>query len=207
MTADPVSARPFDAILCDVDGVVRIWDAGIMPGVDRAHGVPEGTLAAAAFAPHRLLPAITGGTTDPEWRAAVAEDLAVAHGRETALSMVESWTAVSGRAEPEAIALLTAARAHVPLVLVSNATSRLEADLAALGITADAVVNTSRLGWAKPDPRVYAHAATVAGVPPERCLFVDDTEKNAVAAREAGMTGLFYRSPADLRAVLGWLPG
>ena len=35
----------FDAILCDVDGVVRIWDPEIMPRIDREHGVPPGTLA------------------------------------------------------------------------------------------------------------------------------------------------------------------
>lgn len=193
----------FDAILCDVDGVVRIWDPEIMPRIDREHGVPPGTLATAAFAPERLIPAITGGTTDPEWRAAVAADLGAVHGVDVGLSMVEAWTAVGGRVDTEVLAMLTAARERVPVVLVSNATSRLEDDLADLGIVVDAIVNTSRIGWAKPDPRVYAHAAAVAGVAPERCLFVDDTEKNAVAAREAGMTGLYYRSAADLREALG----
>jgi len=195
----------FDAILCDVDGVVRIWDADIMPGIDRAHGMPPGTLAAAAFVPERLIPAITGGTTDPEWRAEVAADLGAVHGEAVGRSMVEAWTGVSGVVDSEVLGLLTAARKHVPVVLVSNATSRLESDLAELGIVVDGVVNTSRIGWAKPDPRVYAHAAGVAGVAPERCLFVDDTEKNAVAAREAGMTGLYYRSPADLRSALASL--
>ncbi|GIG66900.1 HAD-IA family hydrolase [Phytomonospora endophytica] len=194
--------RGFDAILCDVDGVVRIWDPEIMARAERDNGVPPGTLAAAAFAPERLVPAITGGTTDPQWRAAVADDLAATYGEDVARDVVEAWTAAAGAVDTEVLALLTSAREHVPVVLVSNATSRLEDDLVALGVTVDAVVNTYRIGYAKPDPRVYAHAARVAGVPPERCLFVDDTEKNAVAATEAGMTGLFYRAPADLRAAL-----
>ncbi|HEY1176202.1 MAG TPA: HAD-IA family hydrolase [Phytomonospora sp.] len=194
--------RAFDAILCDIDGVVRIWDPEIMARAERDNGVPPGTLAAAAFAPERLIPAITGGTTDPEWRAAVAQDLAATYGDDVAGKVVEAWTSVGGTVDTEVLALLTGARKHVPVVLVSNATSRLEDDLAALGIAVDAVVNTCRIGWAKPDPRVYEHAAKVAGVPPERCLFVDDTEKNAVAATEAGMTGLYYREVGDLRAVL-----
>lgn len=197
----------FDAILCDVDGVVRIWDPEIMPRIDHAHGVPPGTLAAAAFAPERLTPAITGGTTDPEWRAGVAADLGANHGDSIGRSMVEAWTAVAGVVDQEVLALLTAARKHVPVVLVSNATSRLEDDLAVLGIVVDGVVNTSRIGYAKPDPRVYAYAAGVAGAPPERCLFVDDTERNAVAAREAGMTGLYYRAPGDLGLALASMLG
>ncbi|WP_199826291.1 hypothetical protein [Streptomyces sp. SBT349] len=61
-------AAPFDAVLCDIDGVLRIWDPGIMPGLDRAYGLPPGTVAAAAFGPERLLPAVTGAVRDEEWR-------------------------------------------------------------------------------------------------------------------------------------------
>ncbi|MEV0648106.1 HAD family hydrolase [Phytomonospora sp. NPDC050363] len=194
----------FDALLCDIDGVLRIWDPEIMAGAEKAHGLPAGTLPAAAFAPHRLVPAITGEVTDEQWRAAVVEDLAAEHGEQAARAAVAAWTAGAGVVDAEVLELLTAVREHAKVVLVSNATSRLEDDLAALGLAdaVDAIVNTSRIGWAKPDPRVYEHAARVAGVPPQRCLFVDDTEKNVIAARETGMQGLYYRTPADLRAIL-----
>ena len=63
------------ALLCDIDGVLRLWPKDGMAGVDRAHGLPEGTLAATAFHPDLLLPAITGRVSDVQWRESVAEAL------------------------------------------------------------------------------------------------------------------------------------
>ncbi|MFG2639885.1 hypothetical protein ACGFYP_02735 [Streptomyces sp. NPDC048370] len=58
-------------------------------------------------------------------------------------------------------------------MLDSDATTRLEAELAQLGLThaVDSVVNTARIGVARPDPRVYQIAAQRAGVPASRCLY------------------------------------
>ncbi|MFF8532043.1 HAD-IA family hydrolase [Streptomyces sp. SAS_267] len=64
------------------------------------------------------------------------------------------------------------------------------------------MVNTARIGIAKPDPRVYRIAAERVGATTERCLFVDDIAANVTAARETGMTGLHYRRIDDLRTVL-----
>ncbi|WP_327726579.1 HAD-IA family hydrolase [Streptomyces sp. NBC_00487] len=40
------------------------------------------------------------------------------------------------------------------------------------------------------------------GTQADRCLFVDDTADNVVAARAAGMTALHYRRLDDLRRAL-----
>ncbi|MEU6976246.1 HAD-IA family hydrolase [Streptomyces sp. NPDC046371] len=73
----------------------------------------------------------------------------------------------------------------------SNATTRLEDDLAALGLADafDAVVNTSRIGFAKPDRRVFETAARSVGVASDRCPFVDDTLGHVEVARAAGLIG------------------
>ncbi|WP_089115705.1 HAD-IA family hydrolase [Streptomyces sp. SS07] len=42
-----------------------------------------------------------------------------------------------------------------------------------------------------------------AGVPVERCLFVDDRQENIDAAAALGMTTALYREPDDLRRALG----
>ncbi|MEO3751979.1 HAD-IA family hydrolase [Streptomyces sp. B6B3] len=202
MTAAP----PFDAVLCDIDGVLRHWPAA--DALESAHGLPTGALAAAAFAPARLGPAITGAVTDEEWRAAVAVDLAAACGSaDRARAAVAAWSALLPRVDQDVVALLGRARALVSVALVSNATTRLEWDLDRQGLAdlADAVVNTARIGVAKPDPRVYAVAAARVGAAPHRCLFVDDTPANVTAAREAGMTALHYRRPGDLRHALAAL--
>ena len=100
--------------------------------------------------------------------------------------------------------LLAAARRRMPVLLVSNATTRLESDLGLLGLDEvfDVVVSSARIGVAKPDPAIYRYAAKRSGMSVERCLFIDDAHVNVEAARAQGMTGLHYRSPDDLRAVL-----
>ncbi|MER7080755.1 HAD family hydrolase [Saccharopolyspora kobensis] len=192
----------FDAVLCDLDGVLRWWDPAIMREAEGIGALPPGTLAGAAFAPERLVPAITGVQTDEQWRAAVASDLAEHCGAATAREVVAHWSEPVGAVVDEVAGIL--ADLHVPVVLVSNATSRLGSDLAALGVLDlfEAVVNSSSVGVAKPDPGIYRFAARQAGVELDRCLFIDDTLANVEAARVLGMTGVHYRDPAGLRAVL-----
>ena len=189
----PPHFRPA-AVLCDIDGVIRHWPA--MDDLEREHGLQPGAFAATAFAPARLLPAITGQVTDEAWRSAIASDLAAAE-------FVEAWSAMEPRVDADVVALLRKVRRFARLALVSNATSRLEEDLKrqSLDDLADVVVNTSRIGVAKPDPRVFAIAAESVGVPIDQCLFIDDTESHVLAARSIGMQAIHFRGIDDLRAL------
>ncbi len=56
----------------------------------------------------------------------------------------------------------------------------------------DDVVCSADVGMAKPDPRVYALAASRLGLDPGECVFVDDMESNVEAARSAGMLGIHH---------------
>jgi putative hydrolase of the HAD superfamily len=165
--------RGFDAVICDVDGVVRLWQPDSMTRWDLAYGLPEGTLAGAAFAEHRLRPVITGLVTDEQWRAQVATDLRDACGSlERAQELVAAWRARNGLVDSEVVALLVRARRHVRVVALSNATTCLEEQLTELGVdnVFHAIVNTAREGVCKPDPRIYRIAARRAGAEPSRCL-------------------------------------
>lgn len=178
--------------------------------IEHAHGLPAGSLAAAAFAPARINPAITGEITDEQWRSAVAADLADTCGSyKRARASVTAWSDRAPSVDLELVALLTRVREVARVALVPNGTTRLEQDLArqGLGSLAHTVVNTARIGIAKPDPRVYRIAAERVGATTERCLFVDDIAANVTAARETGMTGLHYRRIDDLRAALTPLLG
>ncbi|WP_406123753.1 HAD family hydrolase [Streptomyces sp. NBC_00989] len=193
---------PFDAVLCDFDGVVHVWDPDGMSALDRAWGLAEGTLAGAAFEGGLLQAAVTGQLGDEEWRCRIADGLTPACGSaERARELVDAWSALTGRVDPDVMELLAEVRRTVPVVLVSNATTRLETYLASVGLSDafDAVVNTSRVGVAKPDPRVFELAARRVEVEAPRCLFVDDTLGHVVAAREAGLTGLHYEHVGQLR--------
>ncbi|MFJ8865406.1 HAD family hydrolase [Streptomyces sp. NPDC102473] len=196
---------PYEAVLCDLDNVVRFYDVTHLSALERAAGLPEGTTEDVAYAPEVDLPLLLGRITPEEWVEAVALGLAprvgTAKGRELGRALAEA----PFRADATVVAMLRQDRTRVPLVLITNATPRLDEDLAVLGLTdlADHVVSSAVEGVAKPDPALYRIAAGRAGVPMDRCLFVDDSRENVDAAVALGMTGVHFREPADLRAPFG----
>lgn len=106
------------------------------------------------------------------------------------------------------LAIVDSVRPHATVCLVSNATSRLHADLEALGLVdhVDHVVSSADLGVTKPDHRVLVAAARLSGAPPEHCLVVDDAAGVTAAAEEAGMSGHTFTATAALEeAVQRWL--
>ena len=48
------------------------------------------------------------------------------------------------------------------------------------------LVTTDDVRMGKPDPEGWVRAAALVGVPPEKCLVVEDAEVGLVAARAAG---------------------
>jgi putative hydrolase of the HAD superfamily len=198
-----MTARPHDAVLCDIDGVVRHWPSA--EELELTYGLPAGSIAAAHFMPSRLNPAITGKITDEQWRSAAASDLAAVCGSaDRSRAAVKAWSMLEPRNDPEVVSLLAKAREMVTVALVSNATTRLEQDLARheLSTLAHVVVSSARIGVAKPDPSFYTIAAEQVGASVDRCLFIDDTPANVAAARGLGMTAVQYQRPEDLRAAL-----
>jgi putative hydrolase of the HAD superfamily len=75
------------------------------------------------------------------------------------------------------------------IVAVSNADPMLERRLALKGIRElfDAVINSSRVHAAKPDPAIYLAALRVARRRAVSCLFSDDKEPNVRQAQAHGI--------------------
>ena len=69
------------------------------------------------------------------------------------------------------------------------------------------VVESSKLGLRKPDPRIYQHACDLLGVPPERCVYLDDLGINLKPARALGMRTIKVGDPdaaiGELQAMVG----
>jgi putative hydrolase of the HAD superfamily len=69
------------------------------------------------------------------------------------------------------------------------------------------VVESSKLGLRKPDPRIYRHACELLGVPPERCIYLDDLGINLKPAKAMGMRTIKVGDPdvaiAELQAMVG----
>jgi putative hydrolase of the HAD superfamily len=100
------------------------------------------------------------------------------------------------RPRPEVIDLAARARAAgVRVAILSNSLGTGDHDPYAgydLDTLFDAVVISDRVGLRKPDPEIYTLTASLLGLPPGECLFVDDTERNLPTARDLGMGTLLF---------------
>ena len=113
------------------------------------------------------------------------------------------------REEPIAstIALIRALKPTYRVSVLSNADytlrERLGTVMGILGLFDD-VVCSAEVGYAKPDPEIYALACRRLRLPPAACVFVDDYDRNIEAAIAAGLRGVLYRVDRgdDLRALL-----
>jgi putative hydrolase of the HAD superfamily len=70
------------------------------------------------------------------------------------------------------------------------------------------VVESSKVGFRKPDPRIYRHACDLLGVAPEDCIYLDDLGINLKPARAMGMRTIKVVDPdkaiAELEAMVGF---
>jgi putative hydrolase of the HAD superfamily len=194
------------ALLIDLDGVIRRWDRPPGEPLEAAFGLAPGAVAAAAFSEELLADAILGRVPDAVWRQRTAERLALEHGVEPAAAegAVAAWSAPIGRIDETVLALVRAVRERAPVVLVTNATTRLESDLDRLGLGAafDAVVSSARVGARKPEAQIFRAALARAGTPASRNLLVDDTPGYVAAARALGLCGHLFVDAAGLEAAL-----
>jgi putative hydrolase of the HAD superfamily len=199
---------PYRAIFYDLDGVLRFWDEAETRAFEARFGLPEGAIPAAAFEPALLERAITGRIPDETWRLATRNAIARAHG-EAAAAAVAVWSERIGTVDPAAVELIAAHRGRLRTGLLTNATTRLETDLQAFRLDKafDVVINSARIGFAKPDRRIFRVAAVRIGFQPEECIYVDDTHANAEAAAAFGMTAIRFEGVAHLRRRLEALLG
>jgi putative hydrolase of the HAD superfamily len=62
----------------------------------------------------------------------------------------------------------------------------------------DVVVDSSKVGLRKPDPEIYRLTCDRLGIPPERCLFIDDLLCNVEAAGALGMQTILCLDPVEV---------
>jgi len=183
------------AILLDLDGVVRNWPLENDRRAEQAAGLPLGAIRQAAFAPELLLPAITGQVRDEVWRERVVDRLRRDFPEADPEAAVRLWSAWPGEVNRDVLDLVRACRQRRPVILVSNATSRLSLDLQRLGLAEafDHVINSSEIGWIKPQVEIFEAALAAAKVSAAEAFFVDDTAENVAAASGLGIVGHLYQ--------------
>lgn len=191
------------ALLVDFDGVLRRWDPAVAAGVEQEYGLAAGVLGATAMRWERLRPAVTGQISHAEWMAGVAEALAEpAGGLERARAAVQRWQRYRGEVDPDVLAFVREVRAAgVKVGLGTNATDRLDADLAELGLVGefDVVVNSSVVGVPKPGREYFQAACAALATPAKQVLFVDDEDRAVSGARVAGLSAYRWSGVEGLR--------
>jgi putative hydrolase of the HAD superfamily len=121
----------------------------------------------------------------------------------------------------DAVAVLTALRGEVRPQMLAAIDAISEAGLLNAGLTNnfspmeahpwlekfDFIIESSKSGVRKPDPRFYEIACEALGVSPSDCVFLDDLGVNLKPARAMGITTIKVVDPvvalAELSALLG----
>ena len=122
---------------------------------------------------------------------------------------------LSGEVRPEMVALLDRVKiaGYKVACLTNNVTGAFgsaerAAEVGAIMARFDAVVESSKVGCRKPEPRFYEIACELLDVRPDECVFLDDLGINLKPAAAMGMTTIKVTSAEaairDLGAVLGF---
>jgi len=186
-----------EAVVFDLDGVLRHFDRSAEAALEERHGMEPGALLTAAFGDELGQRLIVGEIDWPEFTDRLAERIGMA--------AVQEFMELRAVLDHAAIEVLERLRhSGTTVALLTNGTLRTESELVEHGIvdSFDRIFNTARLGVAKPHPDVFERVTSELARPATSIGFVDDREDNVEAAVAHGWTGHHYRS---LEGVVDWL--
>lgn len=161
-------------------------------------GITERGFLAALFAGNddRVL---IGRTSEEAWWSIVQDRLGIGpdltNEIQCDLASRETW-------DEALVEGLRSLRGHAKTAIVSNTWPQMRTRMTNAGLLdmADAIVLSCEVGYAKPDPRIYAAALQRVGSRPAETLFIDDTPGHVASARTFGMTGHVHTSTRDTLA-------
>src|SRR3954466_8514599 len=163
-----MSARSVDALIVDLDGVIRHWDMEHFEATARSFGITREEFGAIAFTRELLDAGMIGSITFEEWADEIGRVAGERHGCHPA-EVSAGFQALQWSVDHEVVELLREVRAlgRAKVALFSNASTKLEADLesVALHLEFDVVFNSARLGLAKPDPQAFVTVARLLETP------------------------------------------
>lgn len=199
-----------EVIFFDYGGVIGHVDRDAVRKLETEHGLAENDLLRCIYTIPEWRAAERGEVDDSVWVAAANAAMDEKAGRPVP-ELHEAWrTTMWRRLDNDVVALAQALRSKYRVAMISNSTKRLEKELLEpLGVhdMFEIVVNSARVGIAKPDTRIYHHAAEQMAVEPDACVHIDDLPPNVDGAIEAGFSAIHYQgdfpSLADSLRALG----
>lgn len=191
------------AVLFDLDGVVRHFDADFTGDIEARHALTPGAVLETAFEPGLLEQVTTGKITRRAWIDRVGATLG-------SVSAAEEWGSQPSAVDPEELAISDALRADgIRTAILTNGTDTIPAEVAELGLTErfDAIFNSAEIGWAKPDLRAFQHVLHALELEGPEVFVTDDSAAKLAGAQELGMPTHHFTSADALRAALSGLEG
>lgn len=130
----------------------------------------------------------------------------------------EVLTLLSGDVRPRMVAALKACKARFRVGCITNnvqtghgagmsGTSEKAAQVAGIMELFDAVIESSKVGLRKPDPRIYQMMCELLEVEPAACVYLDDLGINCKPAAQLGMTAIKVTGEAQALADLARATG
>lgn len=197
-----MTAHRVDAVLLDLDGVIRHFDPHHLEAVERANGLDVGVIWATAFRPDLIDAVTTGRMTKLAWRDRVGELIG-------SPAAARQWMKDKGTVDWELIAVVDQLRADgLTVAILTNGTDTIADELDELEVSDhfDAVFNSALIGHAKPDRRAFEHVCRHLDIAAERIFFTDDSESKLSGAIQIGMQARHYsgltRFRSDLAEIL-----
>jgi putative hydrolase of the HAD superfamily len=190
-----MAERERDGLLVDFGGVLttNIWESfgafceteGLEPDAVKAMFRERGEGLALLRALER------GEVSDEDFERDFGALLGVGPDR-----LIERLFAGLGPDEAMIAAVEAVRAAGIPTGLISNSWGTGIYERAPMHIF-DATVVSGDVGLHKPEPEIYRLGAERIGVPPERCVFVDDLRENVAGAEAVGMAAILHRGAEE----------
>lgn len=204
---------PIRAVVFDIGGVLERVDDHSWPTTWAQHwagqaGMTLEELDAALAARPPIGDLLTGGATEAEFRALYAGALGLDEPQSDEM-MRHMWDSYCGELNGELFDWFTSLSGEYLLGILSNSSDgarREERRRHGIPDAADVVVYSHEVGFAKPDPAVYALTTQRLGVAAEEVAFLDDSAVAVAAAREAGWHAVLHTdTPTSIRELEGLL--
>jgi putative hydrolase of the HAD superfamily len=205
------------AVLWDFGGVILTSPFDAFAAYEQKNGLPEGFIRSinATNPDTNAWARLERNEVDFDTFCTLFEDEAVALGH--GVDAREVMALLAGEVRPEMVEALRRCReAGLKTACVTNnfvsfddfpvhARAQGRDDVLALF---DVIVESSKVGVRKPDPRFYEMACEMLDVKPEETVFLDDLGINLKPARAMGITTIKVEDPAraiaELEAVVGF---
>lgn len=183
------------AIISDLDGVIRFFPEERANLIEIKYSIPQGVILKSAFSYTDLNEVVTGKITDERWRANIAKRVSKFIPVSEANLAIEEWTNYPGEINHVVLNTYKKLKRDRPFYLMTNGTDKLVNDIINLkiGDVFDFIINSSELGFAKPDEEIFSYALSKLNLMPGEVVFIDDSEKIISKANELGFICHLYQ--------------